>query len=210
MFGSRCRCGRSRTCCPSVASISAMRRFWWNLFGPPFATVIRKRRVLHHWCSCGSTGRSAICGGLLTTRQVLKDTLWVMVSGPGKFMGCRSQSVHRVTDARRNFFEQSVVGKPAEILDCAFHGLQFSDWRGEGMICAVVRSATMVSAEIPPRVKTLKNDAQENGRYLEHVTAAALCDRFMPRFSGLYDARARRSRRRCEGWAHRSELRRRR
>ena len=50
MFGSRCRCGRSRICCPSVALTSATRRygFWWNRFGPLFAAEIRKRRVHRH------------------------------------------------------------------------------------------------------------------------------------------------------------------
>ena len=31
--------------------------FCWNRFGPLFAAEIGKRRVHHHWCSCGSTGR---------------------------------------------------------------------------------------------------------------------------------------------------------
>ena len=31
--------------------------FCGNRFGPLFAAEIGKRRVHHHWCSCGSTGR---------------------------------------------------------------------------------------------------------------------------------------------------------
>ena len=58
-------------------------RYWWNRFGPLFAAEIRKRRVLIvigirtgagtlMRCSCGSTGRPAICGARLTTKAKFK------------------------------------------------------------------------------------------------------------------------------------------
>ena len=66
----RCRCDRSRICCPNMASTSATRRYGSGGTGlvrclqRRSGSVVRTRTGAGTWtkCSCGSMGRRTICG----------------------------------------------------------------------------------------------------------------------------------------------------